>query len=233
MGRSFGIVEQKLEESEFFLSKIGETLENDAMIEEAQFYLSAFASSTRSITFTIQASISDISGFEEWYKYHQDKLKKNKLAKYFLEARNLSQKIGYYLIGGGSSYNDKDDNLKMRYYFQTFNSKQISYVPEDDVLTCCKDYFKILLEVVMDCYKVFGKVIDPEKFFTYENLLQTNKTIEDFEEQAGYPKGWTAMPDFTIEQRIELIKKHHPMPNIDWIFEKYLYTNRFGETVDQ
>ncbi|RIJ45227.1 hypothetical protein D1614_23625 [Maribellus luteus] len=230
MSRSFGIVEQKIEESEFFLSKITESLEEERVYDEAQFYLSAFASCTRSITFTIQASISDISGFDKWYKSQQEKLKLNKLARFFLEARNLSQKIGYYLIGGGSSYTDENGDSKMHYYFQTFqNSNQLSYVPEEDVLTCCVDYFKTLLIVVMDCYKEFGKLIDPEKFFTIENLRETNKTIEDFEEQAGYPRGWTNIPNFTTQQRVDLIRRHHPMPKIDWIFEKYFDTNRYGE----
>ena len=65
---------------------------------------------------------------------------------------------------------------------------------------------------------------------TYYRQIKQQRTLKS---KLGIQKGWTAIPDFTIEQRIELIKKHHPMPNIDWIFEKYLYTNRFGETVDQ
>jgi hypothetical protein len=231
MSRSFGIVEKKVEESEFFLSKIIESMDKKRAFDETQFYLSAFASSTRSITFTIQASISDIPGFDNWYKSQQEKLKSNKLARFFLEARNLSQKIGYYLIGSGRSYTDQNGDLKMYHYFQTFSSNQLSYVPEEDVLTCIT-YYKILLEVVMDCYKEFGKLIDPEKFFTIENLRESNKTIEDFEEQASYPRGWTEIPNYSIEQRIDLIKRHHPIPEIDWIFEKYFNKNRFGEKIE-
>lgn len=232
MSRSFGIVEQKIEESEFFLSKIKESLEEGRVYDEAPFYLSAFASCTRSITFTIQASISDIPDFNKWYQVQQEKLKSNKLASFFLEARNRSQKIGYDLIGGGSSYTNENGDSKMYYYFQIFNcSNQLSYVPKEDVLTCCIEYFKILLTVVMDCYKEFGKLIDPEKFFTIKNLLETNKRIEDFEEQAGYPRGWTKIPNLTIEERVDLIKRHHPMPKIDWIFEKYFDTNRYGEKI--
>lgn len=92
MSRSFGIVEQKLEESDFFLTKLEETIELAPFDYEPQYYLSAFASATRSITFTIQASISDIKGFDKWYSNQQSKLRQNKLARYFLEARNLSQK---------------------------------------------------------------------------------------------------------------------------------------------
>lgn len=232
MGRSFGIVEQKLEEADFFLTKLEDTIRLAPFDYEPQYYLSAFSSATRSITFTIQASISDINNFETWYKLQQQKLRQNKLARYFLEARNLSQKIGYYLIGSSNSYKDENGQSQYRHYFQTFSSKQLEYVPEEDVLTCCKEYFKILLEVVLDCYKTFGSQIDPELFFTFENLKLMNKTIEDFEEQAGFPKGWTANMGLTIEQRIELIRNHHPKPKIDWLFEKYMGVNRFGEKVN-
>lgn len=234
MGRSFGIVEQKIEESEFFLEKIETNLLSEISFGETQFYLSAFVSSTRSITFTIQASISDLPEFKEWYEPQQAALKANKLARFFLEARNLSQKIGYYLIGGGRTYKDENGDTRMHHYFQTFNSpKTLKDIPEEDVSTACVNYFKVLLSVVVNCYQKFGDIIDPEKFFTYENMLKTEKTIEDFEEQAGYQRGWTAIPELTIEERIDLIKRHHPMPTIDWIFEKRLGTNRFGEPEEE
>ena len=229
MARSFGIVEKKLEESEFFLTKLEETIDSWPMSEEPQFYLSAFASATRSITFTLQASISDIPEFKEWYKKHQELLKASKLARYFLEARNLSQKVGYYLIGRGKSYKTGNGEHKMLLFFQHFSDSQLDYIPEEDILTSCKTYFKLLLNLILDCYKVFGSIIDPELFFTYENLMNTNKSIEDFEEQAGYPRGWTNLPDFSIHDRIELIARNQPKPTIDWIFKSYLGVNRFGE----
>lgn len=229
MSRRFEIVERKIVESEFFICKLEEALATTVFWQDPQFYLSAFISATRSITFTIQASISDIDGFTTWYKVHQEQLSKNKLARYFLEARNLSQKIGYYLIGGSSSHTNENGQEEEKFHFQTFNTNVID-VPDDDVITGCEKYFTTLLEVVSDCYKVFGNQIYPERFYTYENLLLTKKTIEDFEEQAGYPKGWTAASGLTIQDRLDLILRGHPKCTIDRIFEKYLGTNRFGET---
>ncbi|MCX6319889.1 MAG: hypothetical protein NTW29_21600 [Bacteroidetes bacterium] len=229
MSRSFDIVDTKVEECEFFLTKLGETIELWPMSQEPQFYLSAFASATRSITFTIQASISDIPNFAEWYEKHRINLKNNKLAKYFVEARNSSQKIGYYLIGGRQSNYDEQANKITHFYFQYISNFKIEDFPDEDVLLSCNYYFKALLEIVRDCYIVFGTTIDPEKFFTYENLVNSNKTIEDFEEQAGYPRGHTNIPGFSIKERIDLISRHHPSSRIDWIIEKYLGTNRFGE----
>ena len=97
MSRSFGIVENKVEESIFFLRKLQEG--NFNSIDEPQFYLSAFLSSTRSITFALQASISNLNGFKEWYANEREVLRKNKIAKFFLTLRNQNQKIGFYPIG--------------------------------------------------------------------------------------------------------------------------------------
>lgn len=75
----------------------------------------------------------------------------------------------------------------MYHYFQPLNEVKMEYVPEGDVVEECTSYLKLLLGVVLDCYLSYGRLIDPEQFFTIENLLTTDKTIEDFEEQAGYP----------------------------------------------
>lgn len=233
MGRSFGIVEQKVEESAYFLNLLEESINDGRLLDGSQFLLSAFLSATRSITFTIQASISDIEGFKEWYSQHQQRLKATNLAKYFLEARNLSQKIGYYLIAGGYYSTDEKGNRKMLCYFQRLNSIDMDYVPTEDVITGCKLYFKLLLEVVLDCYKRFGNQIDPEQFFTYRNLIASGKTIEEFEEQAGFPRGYTAVPDLSIEERIMVLNRYSAKPSrvFELIMIDYLGVNRFGETV--
>lgn len=232
MGRSFGIVEQKVEESAYFLEQLEDSL-NRGMAIDSEFILSAFVSSTRSITFTIQASISDIEGFDNWYSNQQQKLRESKLAKYFLEARNLSQKVGYYLIAGGRSYTDENGKSKMHYYFQKLSTGKMDYVPEEDVFVGCTNYFKLLLEVVLDCYKVFGRQIDPEQMFTIENLLESKLPMEYFEEKAGYPIGYTNVPGLSLQDRIDLLRRYHPKPSstFDRILADYLNRDRFGESV--
>jgi hypothetical protein len=91
--RSFEIVEDKILESDFFLERLKECKFN---MQEARFYFSAFLSSSRSITFCLQASMKDTNGFDKWYIEKQVTLKNNELAKFFLQARNDSQKVGLY-----------------------------------------------------------------------------------------------------------------------------------------
>jgi hypothetical protein len=83
MVRSFGAVENKFCEAEFFLQKLHP---EEIAYETASYYLSAFASSSRSITFAIQSSMSGLPNFEGWWETKQKELRNNPLAEYFLSA---------------------------------------------------------------------------------------------------------------------------------------------------
>ncbi|WP_025743450.1 hypothetical protein [Aquimarina pacifica] len=226
MGRSFGIVENKVNETAFFLEKLREE-ENYHHLDEPQFYLSAFLSACRSVTFALQASISDLDGFSEWYENKQTELAKDKLARFFLVTRNESQKVGFYVIGGASSYTDEKGNDKMKFNFQRLAPTSNEYIPDEDVVTACDIHFKNILNLIYEVFQKFGKHIDSKQFFTMKNLKESGLTIEDFERQAGMPEGWTkAVP---LEHRVRLIRESQPPPNIDRIFIHYLGKNRFGE----
>ncbi|HXD93907.1 MAG TPA: hypothetical protein VNX01_11895 [Bacteroidia bacterium] len=234
MARNFGIVEGKVIESAYFFSKLEESINKHQIFDDAQFLLSAFLSASRSITFTLQASISDLEGFDLWYAKHQDQLKKSPLARFFLEARNMSQKVGHYLIRSGVSERDTDGKLIQYAYFGKVESKGIDFIPEEDVVTSCKAYFALVLEIVLDCYKVFGRHIDAAQLFTIENLVLTNRSIEDFEELAGYPRGYTSVPGVSDEERMGLLRRYSPQPSpeVDKILVSFLGINRFGEKVE-
>lgn len=228
MARSFQIVEYKTAESDFFLSKI-EECSFGMKFFEARNYLSAFLSSTRSITFAIKASIHDLPGFDDWYASHQAKLKASPVAKYFLESRNLSQKVGFYPITGAGTYKDETGVNRTLFHFAPSIEKPNVEVPDTDVYSACLEYFTMLLEIVYDCYQVFGYDIDPDKYYTSENLNRLNISVEDIEEQLGFPRGWTAVGGGTIEERIEAIRKTRSIQGVDHILINRLGKNRFGE----
>lgn len=85
MSSSFGVVEDKLREAEFFLAQLRGT---SRVSFEANCYLSAFVSATRSVTFAIQASLKGVPGFKDWYESAQKQLKTDPLAPFFVEIRN-------------------------------------------------------------------------------------------------------------------------------------------------
>lgn len=132
MSRSFQIVEDKIEEAELFLNLL-EFKDTDFAhfdIRAARFYLSAFLAATRSITFCIRAALADTDGFEEWYLPHQARLRDSELARFFLQARNLSQKVGFYPIGAGRVHAEEDGSTTVELYFDHDPDEDLDFIPQ-------------------------------------------------------------------------------------------------------
>lgn len=221
MLRSFQIVDFKVFESEFFLSKLKDAIRRNSFFDQ-RAYVSAFLSASRSITFTIQASLSDLPDFEDWYQKQRAQLSQNQLAQYFLKARNLSQKVGYYpnLVAKSSHLNDQffSKIFDITRKFDELND----IAPKLDLFSACKEYFVVLLQIVYDCYRKFGTVIDPKKYFTRSNFQALGKTIDDLEAEFGFPRGWTDIPESNEDKRWKVFMSQvHPL-EIDNLFIGYL-----------
>ncbi len=231
MGRSFGIVECKVTEAHFFIQKLEEASEDFSLLS-ARCYISAFVAAARSITFTLKSSISDVPKFKEWYEKHEGALRTNSLARYFLFARNESQKVGYYPINGMGSTKD-NGREKAIFHFDNYYPELKEEIPQADAISACKEYFRLLLNVIYDCFIVFGSIIDPDQYYTIENIKLLGKSIEDIEEEIGLPRGWTGMSGGTDEQRIDAIRGQFSTNSIDPIFIEYLNKDRFGNTYEE
>lgn len=142
MARSFGLVDYKTQEAEFFLLQLAEAGKG-FNFQEVQFCSSAFASAARSITFAMQSCLKGNLEFDNWYSTRQESLRSNSLAKFFHEFRRVTQHIGESAVGGGSFIGG--DPL---YYFKS--SKDLPTVPDEDVLTACKQYFVLIIDLVFD-----------------------------------------------------------------------------------
>jgi hypothetical protein len=49
----------------------------------------------------------------------------------------------------------------------------------------------VLLTIVFDCYEDFRFKINAQWYFTEENFSSRGLTVEDAEEELGFPRGWT------------------------------------------
>lgn len=96
-----------------------------------------------------------------------------------------------------------------------------------DAYTQGRSYMLLLSEIIYDCFQRFGPIIDPEQHYTLDNIGNLGQTIEDVEENAGFPRGYTDA-DIPVEERIRLIRNSQPGTEIDYIFLKYLNKDRFG-----
>jgi hypothetical protein len=212
MARSFDLVDFKVAEAEFFLSHISECGPDFFAV---QCHVSAFLSSTRSITYAIQACLKNIEQFADWYKTIQEKVKTDSLSKFFHKFRNVNQHIGENVVRVGAMTSGK-----CIYWFSPVADLQT--VPEQNVESACRAYFLTILSVVYDCYKDFGPHIDPKQHYTQEHFARIGKTIEDAEEELFGIRGWSKVPGYPEAYRWQALRDSQPGCGINHIFSEYL-----------
>lgn len=211
-GRSFSLVDTKVAEAEFFLTQISTCGFNFFAV---QCYVNAFASSARSITYSLQAVMKPIDGFEAWYVVKQEELKKDTLARFFHELRRVNQHIGEYAVRDGTT----GPNMPTRYWFRP--TEELPTVPKIDVETACKKYFVMILQIIYDCYIEFGPHIDPKQHYTAEHYETLGKSLEDLEIELFGPLSIGAK-GISEDHRWQLIRDQMGGCEINGLFAKYL-----------
>jgi hypothetical protein len=214
MARSFSLVDSKVAEAEFFLKRIPSCGRN---MFEMRCYLSAFVSSARTVTFSLQAVLKSTDGFESWYKQKQAELKEDKLARFFHDFRTANQHLGENPALAGSG----GPGIETLHWFMP--TADIANVPKEDVISACKRYFNSVLHLIFECYLEFGPHIDSKQRYTEEYFSSIGKNIEDAEEELGFPRGWTDIGDAdAIPYRWQLLRDQSVGCQIEDIFLEYL-----------
>src|SRR5271157_5071568 len=201
--KPFSLIEDKLDESRFFLSKMISSGDN---VIEFRYYFSAYVSACRSVTFVLQAVMKGVPGFAEWYSEKQNQLNQNLLARFFVERRNETLKEGENQIHSHIFAQTEDGRKLAEYFFERSGSRETINFNED-VVTSSSRYLGILMVLVSECKSRFSKSIDPLSLLTLESVQAGNITLEDIEEMLGYPRGWTA--DLPSDDRLRLLKNYY------------------------
>lgn len=212
MPRSFGLVDTKVQEAEYFLDRITEGKRDFFGV---RCDVVAFAASARSITFSMQASLTGIEGFDAWYERKRSELKANKLAKFFHEFRRISQHVGDNVVVGGNW-----SGKKIKFVFGPI--PDLAEVPESDVVTACEEYFKLNLEIVYECYLTFNPLINAQWRFTKQHFESIGKTIDDAIRELGYPAGWVQVSGLDEDAQWAVLRRQADGCNIQEQFERWL-----------
>ena len=212
MPRSFGLVDSKVQEAEYFLDRI---LSAEYYFFGVQCDAVAFAASARSITFAMQASLTGIPEFDNWYTKKQRQLRKDPLARFFHEFRRISQHIGDNVVVGGSSGDDGP-------LFHFGPVPELKNVPDLDVATACREYFITILELVYDCYIEFNPLINGQWRFTSNHFISIGRTIQDAWEELGFPREWSDVVEFDDEVKWKHLRRQADGCSIQGQFERWL-----------
>lgn len=201
--RGFHVVAEKVGETDYFLDRMKDT---QFVYREFSYNLSAFTAAARSITFSLQAVMDKYPGFGQWYAPHQANLKASELAKYFLNLRNHIQKVGNVPISHTGTF----EFGKTRHLSYFVDIDELKNSPDGEVVYLSRQYFLQILTIIEQCYRDFWVYVDPRAIFTENGLSMLGWTIEDIEEAAGIPRGWTDIPydgDDKNFQRLRLLSR--------------------------
>jgi hypothetical protein len=165
-------------------------------LDEGRYYFSAFLSAARSVTYALQKCLRGLADFDAWYRDRQAKLKAHPSARYFHTMRNEMIHEGLNPlhshvrgVGGinGANFYLRDD------------------APERDAMRACTSYMAILVRVTGDAYQRYWMSLDLPSTLTAGELEVRGQSIEDIEEEFGYPRGWSASLPF--DERLAWMKE--------------------------
>lgn len=229
--RSFGAVDHKLAEAHFFLERLNQT--NHDVIA-ANYYFSAFVSAARSVSWCLQAVMKNVEGFQEWYAGKQAYLREQPIARYFNNYRNVLVKEGELPITGGFFDPNSSGGVDVKHWLERPLEGMINEFGKTDAVLACKSYMGITVRLVRDCYVDFGPVVDPDQYYTRENLEGLGVTLEDIEESLGLPRGWTQLSpgdDSNYDDRLRVLRRGFPGSEIKWLFDRYSIEGSEGNAV--
>jgi hypothetical protein len=195
MPDSFGIVEDKLREAEFFLDHVHRT---NHLSFDGRCFFSAFVSAARSVTFAMQASLKGIADFDQWYDAVRTSLKTDHLAPYFVEIRNGVVHKGRNPLDM-VTLEHLSNHLSQQ--FGRHDRPHVIIVPDRhrsnrtvllDATQACTDYFTSLVSITFDCYERFKTVVNSRWYFTEENFQSMGRTFEDALTDLGFPSDWAS-----------------------------------------
>jgi len=225
---SFGLVEDKIFEAKYFLKRLQES---QSMSFESSCFFSAFVSASRSITFSLQAAMSGVPGFNGWYEEARKSLQTDRLAKYFVEARNdvvhkarnpLNRVPLEHLREHLSRQMGARESSHILVVPSSIQDEQSVLV---DAVSVCREFFVSLLVLIFKCYSAFRTVVDPRWYFTEENFVSAGRTLEDALSELGYPPSWGQYAPSGVGAWKALRSQQPPCP-LNPLFEEF-----FGQVI--
>jgi len=226
MSGSFDWVDDKLYEADFFLEQM-ESHRNDW--NHVRYCFSAFVSAARSVTFSLQAVMRGYDGFAEWYQDEQSRLADSPLARFFVKVRNETQKQGRNPVNSAHSQPSASGEFHVSYFFLDWSEDSEVSMLDQDVHDACRIHMTSIVSLIHQCYLKFGDQIDPQQYYTVENLDKLGKTVDDvMMEVMGVPPGYVSYDD--PEDVLRQIRRQMPVPSIDPLFVKYLGVDRMGQS---
>lgn len=174
------LVEHKLREAGYFLERMGHAGFN---VWAFQCDFTAFLSSARSVTFTMQAVMSGHPEWDDWHEGKRSQLLAGPRGRFMVEMRNITQKVGDVGLDSGMS----GPGQRVRHFFPPVLTAKLTTDEQGlDAFALCERHMGVLVRLVQDWLHDFSAL------WGLQVPVEWSGSIEDLEAGLGFPAGWTS-----------------------------------------
>mgnify|MGYP001191713187 CR=1 FL=1 len=190
---------EKLQEAEYFLA--GMTRTNGL---EYKFNLNAFLSASRSVTFVLQKSMSNVSGFDDWYRNRRTEMRADSAMAFFVELRNISSHEGPVSMVGASL----PEPPYWTYRFAGNREAVPNVLIGQDVAKSCAAYLTKLAKLLQEFAAAFPYDCCITSALTPDGIRVLRYSLEDVCGVLGLPSGFLeAGEDIPLVDKLRLLAK--------------------------
>jgi hypothetical protein len=197
---SFGRVEEKQAEMNFFLLQLSDSSDNPFAF---RCYFSAFASAAMSVLYALESAHKQIdSDFFNWYEPKRKRLiEGDPVTQYVLARRHESIHIGETRVNSGQARQEEGEPVYEHFFSLGWQSAEPIKV---DVLSACEYTHDAISDLLQEVLERFPR-LSPSYCMNAETLKKEGLTVEDIEERLGLPRGWTFVDGCTDQQRLDAL----------------------------
>lgn len=181
----------RLLEAEYFLGRFVQSYD-----DEFRFELNAFLSAARAVTFALQAAMSEVPLFAEWYAGKQETMRADPAMRFFINLRNVSQKIGgvsYVGDGHSSRFVGKPEAVPAE-------------LQGANIAKACAEHVIKLANLLRDCSSTFPFASCAAKALTEQGMSAIGYSFRDVEALAGLPDNYAEV-DIPAKEKLRLLSR--------------------------
>lgn len=194
------LVEERLLEADFFVRRLGR-----ANPDVAGYFLNAFLSAARSVTFLLQKEMAHVPGFPAWWEGQRATLGQDKMARFFLELRNFSQKAGRVSLVGTRSGRTRASAWTYRFVGAS------TPVPGDlqgiDATDACSAHVARLARVVLSCMDAFPYHTCPSMALSPAGVAALGLNVGELFRALGLPyvEGDDELATYVLRRQVDAV----------------------------
>lgn len=142
------LVKERLLEAYFFVRRF-----RRATPDTANYYLNAYLSAARNVTFLLQKELTHVPGFAAWWDVQRATLGSDRVARFFLELRNFSQKAGRVSLTEARA--GRGRSSVWTYRFVEVVTKVSEKLESIDAADACSEHLAKPARIVLACMDTF------------------------------------------------------------------------------